>query len=311
MNTMPPDTVDAQSLIDIDLACVACGYNLRTQPRDGRCPECATPVADSLLSADPAWCRSTAWGLHFLSWVMAFSLLPLVHRWLFPVIVQNVSINVVFRIGSVNTGVYHATNLALIGGLWWIARPDQLSPRRDRKLRLAIRAVSLVYCVCSLPATVVFIWILLVNGWDYNPNPVPTPYNITWSSQIALWPRMICWTALFCMLLTLVWRWLSQTHHPRIDRWLLTIYRVLIGITILAFVKFVIILRFESIFGLRSPINGRNEQILGWIYFIESLLRLVLLVSLFFATRLAAASILQFPTNHDDNHSESYRTTNN
>src|SRR5262249_59076791 len=34
--------------VDTDLACVACGYNLRTQPVSGRCPECATAAHVSL-----------------------------------------------------------------------------------------------------------------------------------------------------------------------------------------------------------------------------------------------------------------------
>jgi hypothetical protein len=35
-------------VVDDDAQCVQCGYNLRTQRRDGRCPECDTPVAESL-----------------------------------------------------------------------------------------------------------------------------------------------------------------------------------------------------------------------------------------------------------------------
>lgn len=31
-----------------DLICTECGYNLRTQPLDGRCPECATPIPEVL-----------------------------------------------------------------------------------------------------------------------------------------------------------------------------------------------------------------------------------------------------------------------
>ena len=32
-----------ERLIDFDLPCVACEYNLRTQPVTGRCPECQSP----------------------------------------------------------------------------------------------------------------------------------------------------------------------------------------------------------------------------------------------------------------------------
>ncbi len=50
-----------------DFSCVACGYNLRTQPAAGVCPECATPVQRSLERnllrfASPDWVRTLAWG---------------------------------------------------------------------------------------------------------------------------------------------------------------------------------------------------------------------------------------------------------
>ncbi|HYE20153.1 MAG TPA: hypothetical protein VEA69_17025, partial [Tepidisphaeraceae bacterium] len=41
--------------IDRDLACVGCGYNLRTMPVTGRCPECARAVADSVPRGVTPW----------------------------------------------------------------------------------------------------------------------------------------------------------------------------------------------------------------------------------------------------------------
>jgi len=35
----------AAAIIDTDLACSGCGYNLRTQPEDGACPECGQSIA--------------------------------------------------------------------------------------------------------------------------------------------------------------------------------------------------------------------------------------------------------------------------
>jgi len=37
-----------------DTPCIHCGYFLRTLSRDGRCPECGQPVADSLYTLDEA-----------------------------------------------------------------------------------------------------------------------------------------------------------------------------------------------------------------------------------------------------------------
>src|SRR5262245_52264499 len=38
----------APALITTDLPCMRCGYNLRTLGTDALCPECATPVAQSI-----------------------------------------------------------------------------------------------------------------------------------------------------------------------------------------------------------------------------------------------------------------------
>jgi hypothetical protein len=51
--------------IETDLPCAQCGYNLRTQPADGRCPECNHPVAVSVEAhrgGDPFNRRRIAWG---------------------------------------------------------------------------------------------------------------------------------------------------------------------------------------------------------------------------------------------------------
>ncbi len=47
-------------VIDRDVACASCGYNLRGLAPDGRCPECGAPIANSLRgntlsSCDPRW----------------------------------------------------------------------------------------------------------------------------------------------------------------------------------------------------------------------------------------------------------------
>ncbi len=43
-----PVPIGADGNLAADRACVRCGYNLRGLPRAGVCPECSTPVADSL-----------------------------------------------------------------------------------------------------------------------------------------------------------------------------------------------------------------------------------------------------------------------
>src|SRR5687768_4467917 len=43
----------AAPIIAYDLPCRRCRYNLRTQPTDGRCPECGTRVAVTLGERPP------------------------------------------------------------------------------------------------------------------------------------------------------------------------------------------------------------------------------------------------------------------
>lgn len=57
-----------QTLIENDLPCARCGYNLRAQAQDGACPECGAPVAEALANplyiGDPRrvrWIRSGLW----------------------------------------------------------------------------------------------------------------------------------------------------------------------------------------------------------------------------------------------------------
>ena len=46
MKTSP----DPTPTIETDLACIDCRYNLRTLPRDGKCPECGCPIWRSRLT---------------------------------------------------------------------------------------------------------------------------------------------------------------------------------------------------------------------------------------------------------------------
>lgn len=67
-NTSNPPGPPDPTLLETDLPCVSCGYNLRGLPPGGRCPECATPVAvslqgDGLRFANRRWLQGIRWGV--------------------------------------------------------------------------------------------------------------------------------------------------------------------------------------------------------------------------------------------------------
>jgi len=75
--------VSALSVIDYDLLCRACGYNLRGLSPSGRCPECETPVAhalhgDWLRYSDPRWVAVIARGYRVQSAAVAIGLIAII-----------------------------------------------------------------------------------------------------------------------------------------------------------------------------------------------------------------------------------------
>ncbi len=74
-------------------SCIGCGYDLRWQLRDGRCPECARPVVETvdpklLKFADPHWVHTIARGLRLCSlglngWVLGMLAAGAILVWFF------------------------------------------------------------------------------------------------------------------------------------------------------------------------------------------------------------------------------------
>ncbi|MCH7812734.1 MAG: hypothetical protein IID40_01815 [Planctomycetes bacterium] len=70
--TVSPGLVDVQTMaVGTDVACIGCGYNLRTQQIETHCPECFKPVVESLRPdelrfSDPKWLRRVRRGTTLL-----------------------------------------------------------------------------------------------------------------------------------------------------------------------------------------------------------------------------------------------------
>lgn len=158
----PITDVDESTRIATDLPCRRCGYNLRGQQPDGRCPECGESVAwstgeESLCNCDPEWVNSLAGGTTWLLWgVLAGVVSTVAWTLAIPLLVQSA------REGKTSLpGIYAGcqlgrlvANLILLVGIWRITSPDPGQPAEDRSLSLRTIArwgILIYFVMSSLP----------------------------------------------------------------------------------------------------------------------------------------------------------------
>ena len=129
-------------MVDIDLPCSGCGYNLRTSRHDGVCTECGLPVARSLgrdnelWAARPAWLRSLSCGVWMMIAAQGLFAASLVAagtaRW-FERLFEDPRVVVA---GLIALGVLQAA------GAWLLTRRERLfvrPPRAESIVRLTAR----------------------------------------------------------------------------------------------------------------------------------------------------------------------------
>ena len=132
-------------LIDFDLPCRECAYNLRGLTPDGFCPECATPVLSALkgnwlMHSEPDWLdgiRRSLSAMQLLLWIPLFliQMLPFGPSFLFALVLVAFYIGEALRITHTEEGVANeapaercalrltAALLALTPGLTLSAQP--------------------------------------------------------------------------------------------------------------------------------------------------------------------------------------------
>lgn len=79
----PVEKAAEQAVIEHDLACRGCGYNLRGLSPRSRCPECDQPIShalqgDWLRYSDPRWVTTIANGYRLLAGAVAIGLLAII-----------------------------------------------------------------------------------------------------------------------------------------------------------------------------------------------------------------------------------------
>ena len=85
-----------------ELLCVTCGYDLRSLPTEGSCPECGSRIelslpGDLLSRSDPAWVARLARGQSLLVFGVRFCLICMVCAFVIPFL--GVVVGLVFAFG--------------------------------------------------------------------------------------------------------------------------------------------------------------------------------------------------------------------
>jgi hypothetical protein len=143
--TMPiPEA--AAGVLETDVPCRKCSYNLRGLSADGRCPECGTPVGlsvqgDFLRYSDPAWLGTLRRGVNLIIWgVVEFVVGAVITIFFGPVIGPAVMVLVML-----------AGTLLMLAGWWQLTAPDPSGIGEDRygTARKVIRVALVVGLVAT------------------------------------------------------------------------------------------------------------------------------------------------------------------
>jgi hypothetical protein len=134
-----PDVPPAASVLE-NIPCRMCGYNLRTLARNGICPECAAPVADSLhveflRAANPQWLKKIRISLRIVSWSLIASYLMGKTWWIGRITFQD------FR---------WAADICVFAGLLFASarNPAELEEGSNGSLRRGTRALAFAW-ICD------------------------------------------------------------------------------------------------------------------------------------------------------------------
>ena len=159
--------VEQAAVVDEDLVCIGCRYNLRTLPVEGKCPECGELVGRSMEVArsmgEPAWCGRIRAGLALYLISCLLGGLPAVAIWIERFCLNHLPFSLLppfWFFELVLTGLPAAL---LVFSTWVMTTPRRLSDGSLLKnpWRGALRAVAVAHGVTWLVFFVVFEFFLL------------------------------------------------------------------------------------------------------------------------------------------------------
>jgi len=152
---------DAPEVIAHDLACIRCGYNLRSLDRHGMCPECGSSIAPSLRAdllrfADERWLGRITLGLRLIYASMAGLLLGmvvLIAGWMLDeaTLPSTAWAALLLHGQTALLVLVHVMWPVCFGVGWWFATTaDPAEPENAGGVRLAMRTAALLVVPAGL-----------------------------------------------------------------------------------------------------------------------------------------------------------------
>ena len=136
----------AASVVDRDVPCRKCAYNLRSLPVDGRCPECGSPVGlslqgDLLRFSDPKWLQTLRRGVNFILYAVMIVIIWIITY----VIVAFSAPEFAAKLDAIGPAIGILISVLFIGGAWLLTMPDPSGIGEDRygTARKVIRVTSM------------------------------------------------------------------------------------------------------------------------------------------------------------------------
>ncbi len=163
--------IESMQLVEADLSCVQCGYNLRTLAITAACPECATLVAhslhgDRLQFASPEWLKSISKGITLIVVALGAQLiLGLLVAAMIATSGNSAALLAVF--GTL------AAEIVLAIGAWKFTQANPRHSDRSGRLRPFIRSTALLNAATSIPEEFIPLPIV-VEVFDYLSIVLPT-----------------------------------------------------------------------------------------------------------------------------------------
>ena len=219
--------LDDEGRLEMNLACVKCGYNLRTLLLDAACPECGTAVGRSvegnrLRYCDPRWLRTIGRGLNWLALgAVTWALLIGTTVWAELSGTYSEPPLLLLAIG-IATGVV----LPLVG-FYWASKPDPARIETERWFSARRMARFCLASVVVMFMLVVLVFPLHAHGW----------VSMAWAGDWLLWLMLALLVGAFVFTLAHAAHLAFRLPAPWLGRvtWLVNVFAIvcLFGVLVL------------------------------------------------------------------------------